>query len=346
VVLSVAALGLLGSYFYGYVAPPGVSDAISAVRQPRELLSFLLALIGSPFGTVFSEANVPHPRNWERLCGAAGVVLFAIAMISMLRRREREGPAPVLGTTALFALGMAVMTALGRLKGGTAQAMTSRYSTVMLLFWLLLIVFAAIRLRPLDARLRLAAMAAMLPLLLGLAYYQPSFAASGRNWVLPRLEGTTALLAKVDDSAALTNVFYDNTLTARVPFLRDRHLSIFADEWSDWLGTALAGHVRFVDPAQCRGGVDGIGPAGAADPDAWRASGWASDPRHGSVPRRIVIAETGGRVLGYGLSGFPRTGGGAGWRGHFRMTPPVSIIAYALLDDGRTACPLGDWPLK
>jgi len=111
----------------------------------------------------------------------------------------------------------------------------------MLLFWLVLIVIATIRLRPLNARLRVAAMAAMLPLLLGLAYYQPSFAAIGRNWVLPRLEGTTALLAKVDDSAALTSVLYDNTLRSRVPFLRDRHLSIFAGRMERLAGNSAGG---------------------------------------------------------------------------------------------------------
>jgi hypothetical protein len=344
-VLSVAAFALVGSFFYGYVPPPGVSDAAGAIRQPRELFSSLLALIGLPFGMMLSEAHVPHPRNWERFCGGAGLALLAIAMTSMLRRRERGGPTPVLGAAALFALGMAVMTALGRLKGGTAQAMLSRYSTVVLLFWLSLIVVATIRLRPLDARLRVAGMAAILPLLLGLAYYQPSFTTIGHNWVLPRLEGTTALLAKVNDSTALASVFYDNTLMSRAPFLRDRHLSIFADEWSDWLGTALAAHVRLVDPAQCRGGIDGIGAVDAAGPDAWRTRGWVWDRNQQTVPRRIVIADASGRVLGYGLSGFPRTGEGGDWRGHFTMPPPVSIVAYALLENGRTACPLGAWPL-
>jgi hypothetical protein len=188
-------------------------------------------------------------------------------------------------------------------------------------------------------------MAAILPLLLGLAYYQPSFAAIGPSWVLPRLEGTTALLAKVNDSAALASVFYDNTLAARVPFLRDRYLSIFAGEWSDWLGTALAGHVRLLDPAQYRGGTEGNGAAGGAGPDAWRARGWVWDPNQQTVPRRIVIADASGRVLGYGLSGFPRAGEGADWRGHFTMTAPASIMVYALLENGRTACPLGAWPL-
>jgi hypothetical protein len=347
-VLSVAAIGLLGSYLYGYVTPPNHSDPLRSIGQLGELSSYLLTEIGLPFGKVFSESHILHLWNWDRLCGAAGIAFAAIAAISTLWWRERGGPVPVLVAVALFALGMALMTALGRLKFGAEQAMSSRYSTGVLLFWLSLIVLATIRLRHQDGRLRVAAMVAVLVLLLGLAYYQRSFTEIGRNWVLPRLEATTALLAKVNDPAALAFIFFDDRLQTRVPFLRDRHLSIFAEEWSDWLGTPLAEHVRAPNEAQCRGGIDRVAAVGPADLQGWRASGWAWDVEHRAVPRRIVIADAGGGVIGYGISGFPRTGSGEGrdWRGHFAMTQPASIIAYALLDDGHTACPIGRWSVS
>ena len=55
------------------------------------------------------------------------------------------------------------------------------------------------------------------------------------------------------------------------------------------------------------------------------------------------VMRDGRRVVGYGLSGFPKAGGGegGGWHGHFADAQSASIVAYALLDDGRTACPLG-----
>jgi len=82
---------------------------------------------------------------------------------------------------------------------------------------------------------------------------------------------------------------------------------------------------------------------GASDPAGWRASGWASDAERQAVPMRVVIADTNGRVVGYGLSGFPRPDGSRGWRGHFRVAPTASVIRLPLLDDGRTACSLGQW---
>ena len=134
----------------------------------------------------------------------------------------------------------------------------------------------------------------------------------------------------------------------RAPLLRERHLSIFADQWSDWLGTLLTDHARLGDAERCRGGIDQVAAVGVSDARGWRASGWTWDAERRTVPGRVVVADATGRVVGYGLSGFPRAVGGEGgdWHGHFAAAQPVSIVAYALLDDGRTACPLGRWTIS
>jgi len=343
IVLTAAACGLLGTYFYDYVAPQGASDAIHAGERLGDVLSYFLTLIGLPFGMAFNEAQVSHFKNWDRLCGAGGLALFLIASFSILWRKATRGPSLVFAATALFALGMALMTALGRLKFGSAQAMSSRYSTVMLIFWLSLIAIAALRLRATKAWLRITAMAAILPLVLGLAYHQRSFAANGRHWVLPRLQASTALLANVDDPTALAAIFFDDRLKNRVPFLRDRHLSIFADNWSNWLGTPLADHVIISDRAQCFGGIDRVDPIHGSSPQGWRVGGWGWDTERKTVPRRIIIADGTGQVIGYGLSGFHKTDGreGGDWHGHFAMRLPGSITAYALVQNGHAACSLG-----
>jgi len=61
----------------------------------------------------------------------------------------------------------------------------------------------------------------------------------------------------------------------------------------------------------------------------------------------VVIADASGRIVGYGLSGFPkRAVARGGWHGHFAAAQPGSIVAYALLDNGRMACPLGRWTVS
>jgi hypothetical protein len=347
VILSCAALVLLASYLYSYQTPSHLSDPTSAIWQVRDVLLYVLNEMGNPFGLTFAEAHLRQPMILGWLCGAIGVFLLAAFVIAMLWQRERGGPVPILIATAFFGLGMMSLAALGRLKFGLA--LSSRYSSPVLMFWASLIVVATIHLRRRDARLRLAGMAVMILVPLGLAYYQPSFAAFGRAWTLPRLEATTALLANVDDPEALVRVYpVPSVPWDRTPLLRERHLSIFADQWSDWLGTLLIDHARLDEPTRCRGGVDQVAAVGASDPRGWRVSGWGWDAERRSVPARIVIADASGHIIGYGLSGFPKAGGGegGGWHGHFAAALPGSIVAYALLDNGRMACPLGRWTVS
>jgi len=347
VVLIVAAVALLVSYLYGYQTPVFSDDPMRAIWQVREVATYVLDEIGNPFGLTFAEAHFGDPLAWARLFGTIGVVAVAAFTVDMLRRREYSGPVPILIAAALFGLGMMLLTALGRMKFGLA--LSSRYSSLVLMFWASLIVIATLRLGLHGARLRVPAMVVILPFLLGLAHYQPSFAAYGRTWTLPRLEATTALLANVDDPEALNGVYPGPTVPRdRTPLLRERHLSIFAEEWSGWLGTPLADHTHFSDPARCRGAIDQVTAVGMSDPKGWRASGWAQDGERRAIPERVVIADADGVVVGYAFTGFPKADGadGGGWRGHFAMAPEVSIKAYALLGNEHMACPLARWPVS
>ncbi len=329
-ILSVAALTLLACYLYGYETPRHNSDPLRSITHIASIISYLLNEIGDPFGLTFSEAHIRDAGTWNRFCGGVGIVLLGTATADMIRRRERRGPVPAFIAVAVFVVGMELLTALGRL--GLGEALSSRYSTPVLLFWTSLFMIGLIRLGKHNGRLRILAMAAVLPLLFGLAYYQPSFVAMGRAWTLPRLEATTALLAGVNDPAALIHSYPQPSIpNERAPWLRERHLSIFSEEWSDWLGTPLADHVRLADKSKCRGTIDTAAPVGAVDPKGWRASGWVWDNEDHVVPRRIVFADSTGQVAGYALTRFPKP-------------KPASIDAFALLDNRREACPIGHWP--
>jgi hypothetical protein len=345
IVLILAAFALLASYLYGYQTSPYNDDPARSIEDLRGLLTYVLREIGNPFGLILSEMHLRQPLNGAQLCGAVGIVAVVAFTIDMLRRRERGGPVPILIATALFGVGMVLLTALGRLKFGLP--LSSRYSSPVLMLWASLILIATIRLRQSPAPVRVAGLTAMLPVLLAPACYQPSFVALGRAWTLPRLEATTALLAKVDDPEALVRSYPTPEIPKQeAALLHEHHLSIFAEEWSDWLGTPLADHVRLSDPARCRGGIDGVEAVGMPDPTGWRANGWAWDAERRAVPKRVVIANAAGRVMGYALSGFPKAGSSVfgAWRGHFAASAPAGIIAYALLDDGETACPVGSSP--
>src|SRR5258707_15127679 len=157
----------------------------------------------------------------------------------------------------------------------------------------------------------------------------------------------TALLAGVNDPVAFGQVYpHPMRVTEQAAKLKSQHLSIFADEWSAWLGTPVTDHLRLGEAARCRGGIDEVvGLANAGRPE-WRISGWAWDNVGSSAAERIILVDAAGRVVGYGLSGFaPKEGGlgRSGWRGHFSAERAVAITAYALVDQQREACPLAGW---
>jgi len=134
--------------------------------------------------------------------------------------------------------------------------------------------------------------------------------------------------AIVDDPQALIRISSGSGRPERpAPMLREHHLSVFAEAWSGCSARAR----RPCPPrrsTECRGGIDGIASVGTPTRrNGVRTLAWDAERR--AVPPRVVIADAGGRVIGYGLSGFPKANGGAGggWRGHFAAAPTVSVIA-------------------
>ena len=180
-----------------------------------------------------------------------------------------------------------------------------------------------------------------------MAREQRAFAKTWRDWSLQRQEATTALLAGVNDPVAFGQVYpHPMRVTEQAAKLKSQHLSIFADEWSAWLGTPVTDHLRLGEAARYRGGIDEVVRLANAGRPEWRISGRAWDNLRDSAAERIVLVDAAGRVVGYGLSGFaPKEGGlgRSGWRGHFSAERAVAITAYALVDQQREACPLAGW---
>jgi hypothetical protein len=345
-VLAFAAICLLASYLNGYIAPVGHSDPLRSLLQPVDVTGFVLAEIGSPFWPLLVKLQLP--ARFEQAFGAIGVALFLLAAIGLVRRRERTfGAEGLFLAIAAYVMAVALVTALGRLKFGFPQALASRYTSHTLLFWLSLLLLAVITFGRRHPGWRISAMALTLSALSAIAGAQTNFVAAAEQWATSHLEASTALLADVYDSNALQGVYPPD---GAIPFERARslragHLSIFADAWSAWWGTPLAEHVRLTEAARCRGGLDKVSPVAATVHPGWRASGWAWDNDRGAPPSHIVLIDGMGRIVGYALGGFATPQAdrpeGSGWHGHFAAKQDSSTTAYALVDDDRTACPLG-----
>ena len=343
--IAVAAL-IFVSYLIDYQSPPGHSDPLTSLTRPRSALLFTTAYLGSPFGAAAGLLFRIPPLAPAVVFGAFGAAAFAALVWRLLRNRSVAPPQQA----ALLALAGWVgaesfMTALGRIDFGPAEALSSRYATHVVLFWLAITLAAAWRMGP---RRQFAVMALSIPALLMIAVSQLLFPAIAADTASGVRSTIPAVLADVADPVLLKvypNV--DGPLRRRAA-LRAAHTSVFADPWRGWLDTPLASHVAIVDGASCHGSFDKAVRITAPTHSGWRAVGtaWQEASRH--ALSRIVLVDRAGLVSGYGLGGFSAetvtasASGGpkdAWWIGAFTASDPTTTAAYALLKN--TACPLG-----
>ena len=125
-----------GWHFVGYHGDP--AQNVSAMRA---WLAYTLRY----FGHSWSVTGLSGGR--VDILAAVGILVFAGLAIQTLRAKPSDSVPLWMG---LFALGTAVVTALGRLRFGPEQAMTSRYQTPAMLFWcaLALMAWRSARWRP------------------------------------------------------------------------------------------------------------------------------------------------------------------------------------------------------
>jgi hypothetical protein len=343
-VLGLAFIILLGSYLNGYVTPFGHSDPLQTIFQPG-VIAYVAVQLGAPIALPLFDMGHPGWLAAGLALGGFGLVLLGSMTIILLRRyRDTRNVQLVLLALAVFGVGTAVLIALGRLRFGLVHALSSRYTSVVLLFWVsltLLLITEIWRRRP---NLRLAAVVLSLPLLMAIALQQTNFVYRGAAYVALRREAAPALLANVYDEAVFRKIYPDPSRVAQLaPKLRAQHLALFAEPWSDWLGTPLADHVQLTEGVRCRGAVEAVSALPGSARGEARLTGWASDATDQALDR-IVIADNAGTVVGYGIGGFtankdapPNTG----WHGYFAATADDTLTVYAMLDERRAACFFG-----
>jgi len=116
------------SYFPGYVRPPCEPPVGWSVMTPFRTFFHGCVYLGGPI--------VPYAARGAAIAGFLGVALFA-ASIWWLRRRGVGLPslAPFVAL-GCYAIGSAVITALGRSHNGPRQALASRYITFANFLWI------------------------------------------------------------------------------------------------------------------------------------------------------------------------------------------------------------------
>lgn len=358
-ILALAAALLIGSYLWHFIAPIGPSKATGLLGRLDLVAAYALTYLGAPLGhlVAFAGAHMGFDQKALRIpaamaAGGVGVLLFAVLGLRLMLGAGRAHPARLaLLHVMAFVTGTALVTALGRLDAGLLdQAMSQRYGAASVVFWSAAILLS-LGLLPAGWPRRWAGPAAVSGVVLLIVATQPSVIREARQVGLIRHEATTALLAGASDAEKLARIYPEPAhLAEPVRRMRDERVSIFAEDWAAWRGTRLADHVRLEAPGACLGSFEAAESIPTPDAPAWRVHGWAWDRNAGKAPSRVLLADDGGVVVGYALTGFPSRAtpatpvkvrfNRAGWNGHLRIERTANVTAYALMDEGRAACPL------
>ncbi|MBX3179028.1 MAG: hypothetical protein KF886_16860 [Candidatus Hydrogenedentes bacterium] len=132
-------------YFAGYARPPHHAPLSSALAQPRAVFFYVLAYLGQPVGrledvaVILGEVIRGNPSRTPHLLsimtGALGMLIWTVTSLQLrLFGARRHALLPWLGL-ALYAVGTALLTGLGRVDQGIEQALSSRYVTMANLLW-------------------------------------------------------------------------------------------------------------------------------------------------------------------------------------------------------------------
>jgi len=142
-------------FFQGYAPATSQNGGLALLRKdPLGILAYFLGVLGAPFALMF-----PAPKiNVAIGAGAVVASLLLWAILNGLRHRQARAE-HVLLAMMLYGVLTAMATAVGRLPNGIGTALSSRYTTCMLLTWACLFLyglhFARSRLPPVSRRVLL-----------------------------------------------------------------------------------------------------------------------------------------------------------------------------------------------
>jgi hypothetical protein len=321
----VASIFSFTLYFHGYVSPPQTSHPASSIRSPIKLIEYIATYFGSSWG--YSGSWTHHNLVIALGAGLTGLIL---ALLFLLRFRFAIQASQVFSMQLLllllFCLGTSAITALGRVASGNAQAFSSRYQTIALLFWWCLgcLVPAFASKVPKPSALLVTEIFLVCVLLRGWALARFPLR-DAREHAFQQRAAAAALISEVNDTEQIERAFPQaDAVLSVVPFMRDSRLSIFAHNDRPSIGSAFT--PELLPQQECRGAIQTVSAIAGGGERNLRFTGWAFDVIHRNAPSYIVV-EAEGHVVGLGAIG--------DWRPTIRSANPylntsfIGFTAYA-----------------
>jgi hypothetical protein len=350
--LALFALAAVATFWF-YFADFYFSHAQRAIHwNPLDMLQFPWPLFQH---TALYLGHALSPKDYSLAIALGGIgSVTALGLMAVFLFDSNETyftslAAKTLTVVTIFILGTAILTSLGRIGFGVAQATAGRYVTPAIIFWIGLAASLA-SLRPpnpvLAGLLRYGAVFVVATSLLVVLSHQAGNLKANAHWRNTRMAAVSALLADVYDQQSLLTLYPDPYQVAKYnEVLADRKLSFHSLNWAALPGKNLTTDFDLPLSPHCHGYLDQVQLV-ESDKNGYQLRGWVVDRTTNKAADIVVLTTEDHSVVGIAFAGRPRTdirqhypnAINSGWFGHAKVKPGQTIKAYALVNDNRSVC--------
>ncbi len=144
------------SYLYDYYTPSYHPSPWLVFEKPGDFAAFVLVSLGMPLAPNSSDCLV-HAESCalaavtSGLASVVGLSLFGALLLALARKVKLQYLAPYIAM-AFYALLTALLIGISRFGFGLGQAVTSRYATFFLMFWIALVVLLSMAMQVFTVR--------------------------------------------------------------------------------------------------------------------------------------------------------------------------------------------------
>ncbi|MBI2423327.1 MAG: hypothetical protein HYV27_10900 [Candidatus Hydrogenedentes bacterium] len=217
---SVAGLGALASYLYGFEVPPHHPGMEASIGSVFAYPGYFFAFVGQPVWNFNVSGAI--------LAGILGTALWFVLVFELLRRDHRALRTRLLLLgLGLYSLGSALITAYARAGYGLEQAMSPRYVTMAQLLWVACLIGIAMRSAAPGQKL-LRAASGLILVAGSLSYLYGAYRWTERYHAYAPVRD---VLLTGDDETMIRRIYPEpGVVLERREILRNLRYSIFRDE--------------------------------------------------------------------------------------------------------------------
>lgn len=287
----------LSIYFADYTSPAGHGSLTETVLQhPEDFILFIFTYLGAPIGLAVGESKLIVSQF-------SGFLFIALSSYYTSRAfKEKRSVVLVFALLTFIAYigATAFGTAGGRAVFGLEMALSSRYTTPVLMAWSSLLILSIYFID--FKKKHLSILFTIIPILF---LYQQTKAFKDVN-NSDKLLASLALELSINDEEYTKRVFpFTDWLHEIVKEPKNKNLSIFGEESIKGIAEKVSTKLETIPEANLIGSLDAVNIL-SKDMHFYRVRGWLYDKQAEGIPKNAFIVNDSKEIIGYLLTGFER----------------------------------------